>query len=227
MDRLTRNSNSGSRRHQAILFFIATFLLFLASGCATMFSKKEDTITIKTEPPGAEVYLETESLGTTPFTHTFKRNTFEQKRLSLRKEGYKTRELNLGRALDPKALFNLGYILTTGGISSWAIDAATGAMVRYSPDSYYLELELENRAPDSVELKRRVGRAFVLFNHDSLKSDIARGEGEYISAYYALLNSPELYDMFLRRMKEAAAELLSQEDGVDFFKQLEDNLKAH
>jgi hypothetical protein len=208
-------------RYRAIGLWMALFFLFLASGCATLFSRKEDTITIKTEPPGAEVYLGTQSLGTTPFTHTFKRDTFEQKRLSLRKEGYKTRELDLGRTLDPKALFNLGYFLTTAGVSSWATDAMSGAMIRYSPDSYYLDLEPENRPPDTGEQAQRSRRAFVVVNHDPLKRDIARGGGAYLSAYHALLDPPGRQEMFLLRVKESAAELLSQEDGVDFSEALE------
>lgn len=221
-----RNSHPGFGRHGAAIapvapFFILLFFLLLASGCATMFSRKEDAVTIKTEPPGAEVYLGAEPLGTTPLTYTFKRDTFEQKRLTLRKAGYKTREFDLGRTLEPKALFNLGFFLTTAGASSWGTDAATGAMIRYSPDSYFLDLEPENRPSDQAERARRGRTAFVLVNHRRLTSDLARGEGESLSAYYALLGLPERVDAFLIRMREAAPLLLSADDPVDFSEKLE------
>ncbi len=53
---MTRGFRSIGRRMNRFIFFIGIFSLLLSTGCATLFSNKEDTITIKTEPPGAEVY---------------------------------------------------------------------------------------------------------------------------------------------------------------------------
>lgn len=203
-----------------ILSLFSLFFLFLSAGCATLFAERQDTITIKTEPEGAEVYLGVDLLGTTPLIHTFKRSTFEHKNLSIRKEGYKTREMLLSKTLEPVALLNIGFIITWGA-SSWATDATTGAMLKYDPTSYYIDLEPVDRGPEAAEIDRRVRTRFVLFNHYRLKSDIARGEGEYVSAYYTLLKSPEHYDAFLRRLHGAAPALLSQKDGVDFYQSLE------
>ena len=205
-----------------VVFLLSVSFLLLSSGCATLFSQKEDTITIKTEPPGAEVYEGTTPLGTTPLTHTFKRDTFKQIKVNIRKEGFKTGELELRRTLDKTALWNLGYILTTGGITSWGIDATTGAMIEYDPKSYYIDLEPINRAPTLSERGRRNRMAFVLFNHHRLKSDIARGEGEYLSAYYRISDTAEPYRTFLQRIRKEAPALLSKEDGADFYRYLEE-----
>lgn len=203
------------------LLFIAMSVLFLFSGCATLFSKKEDTITIKTEPPGAEVYVGVEPIGTTPLTYTFRRKTFEQKSLNIRKAGYKTKEMQLGRTLDATALFNFGFFLTTSGAPSWGIDALSGAMVQYDPQSYFIDLEPDKREAEPGEEDRRSRRAFVLFNHHRLKSDIARGGGEYLSAYHRMIESPEGYGLFLDRLRQDAADLISREEGVAFYEEME------
>lgn len=96
-----------------------SFILLLLSGCASMMAPISDFVTINTVPQGAEVYLGDELLGKTPVTHVFKRQTFEKKTLSIRKKGYKTRELLLETALESTALLNLGFITTTSGVTSW------------------------------------------------------------------------------------------------------------
>ncbi|MBI3805353.1 MAG: PEGA domain-containing protein [Nitrospirae bacterium] len=206
-----------------LIAFVLLFF-FLFAGCATMFSQREDTVTIKTEPPGAEVYLGVEPLGTTPLTRTFKRSTFEQKNLNIRKEGYKTKELPLMRTVEPVALFNFGFFTTTGGATSWGIDAMTGAMTKYDPNSYYIDLEPEEKRSNLLEDHRRSRAAFVISNHHRFKEEIARGGGAYLSAYYQIRRRPERYDAFLQRLRDAAPALLSQEDGVDFYHALEARL---
>lgn len=201
--------------------FMIPLLILLLSGCATMFSKSSDTIMIKTEPPGAEVYLGADLLGTTPLTYTFKRNTFEQKALNIRKAEYKTKELNLGRTLEPVALFNFGFFLTTGGATSWGIDALTGAMIKYNPSSYFIDLEPIDRKPESSDINQRGRILFVLLNYGSLRDNIARRDGEYLHAYYKALRSPRDYDAFLQTIRAHSAELLSQEDGADLYRYIE------
>lgn len=208
-----------------VTLLLSFFVLLLSTGCATMFAKREDTVTFKTEPPGAEVYLGVDLLGTTPLTYTFRRSTFEQKNLSIRKEGYKTREMLLSKTLEPVALLNIGFI-TTMGASSWATDAVTGAMIRYDPTSYYIDLEPVSGEPKQTEIDRRDRTKFILFNQHRLKSDIAQGEGEYLAAYYNILRRSEPYDTFLQRIQAEAPALLSQKDGVDFQQALERSIEG-
>jgi hypothetical protein len=196
-------------------------LAILLSGCATMFASHSDMITIKTEPPGAEVYRGADLLGATPLTYTFNRNTFEQKKLNIRMKGFKTKELELGHTLEPVALFNFGFFLTTSGATSWGIDVLTGAMIKYDPNSYFIDLEPADGKLDSKEISRRWRALFVLINQDALRDDIARGDGEYLSAYYGALSRAQPYDTFIQSIRKDAAELLAQEDGVELYRFIE------
>ncbi len=205
-------------RRKAVL--IIALLSFL-SGCATMFASKSDTITIKTEPPGAEVYYGAELLGETPVTHSFKRDTFVQKTLQIRKSGYATHELQLQKSIEPVAFFNLGFILTTMGATSWGIDAATGAMIRYEPSSYFVDLVPIESRQNSLDQARDHRMRFVLLNYQPLRGDIANGNGEYLRAYYSLLLTPGPYDDFVTRIQNNSADLLAQKDGVDLLRHLE------
>lgn len=210
-----------------VTLLLSLFVL-LSTGCATMFAKREDTVTIKTEPPGAEVYLGDRPLGTTPLTIPMKRRMPVQ-RLNLRKEGYKTREIELETTVAPVAFLNCAtcpfFILTPFATSSWGTDITTGKMIRYDPTSYYIELESEAKASEAAARARSDRAAFVLYNIQGLKSDIARGEGEYLAAYYRLIDHRESESVFLQRIRDAAPALLSREDAVDLHNDMEDNLK--
>lgn len=133
-------------------------IVILLSGCASMNAPDSDKISINSIPAGAKVYDGANLLGTTPMTHTFKRDTFQKKTLTLRKEGYKSQDLLLGTTLAKEALWNLAFITTTMGVTSWGIDAANGNMVQYHPDSYLIDLEKRGR-PESA----RIRRAFSVF----------------------------------------------------------------
>ena len=124
-------------KNSSIILCIMCSALF--AGCASMFAPNSDNITIKTNPEGADVYYGGNLLGQTPLTYSFKRETFEQKKLNIRKEGYKNQELLLEKTIEKIALFNLGFTTTTFGATSWGIDAATGNAIKYSPDSYLID----------------------------------------------------------------------------------------
>lgn len=207
---------------QAVVFLL---VLFPLSGCATMYAPSSDTITIQSEPPGAKVYEGANLLGSTPLTHTFRRDTFERAKLAIRKEGYKTHEFELGRTLEKVALFNFGFFITTGGATSWGIDALNGNMIRYDPDSYLIDLEPAGSGSDSGKFERRERLRFVLLNDESLLLDLARGDGSYLMAYHRLRNRPGDYDGFLRKIRSESSALLTQEDAISLFRYMESNLR--
>jgi hypothetical protein len=206
---------------RSIVFFIAYVLL---SGCASMLAPNSDNITIKTNPEGADVYYGTHLLGKTPLTYSFHRDTFERKILNIRKKGYKNQELLLEKTLEGKALWNLAFFITTMGVTSWGIDAANGNMIKYSPDSYLIDLERDDnssRQKDHGHLQRL---RFVASNQDNLKKDIAIGDGEYLRAYFASKPSWTAfnnYQDFLSHVSHQAPLLLSLHDPVEFYNCLE------
>ena len=202
-------------------FFPVVFLfsaLLLSSGCATMFSREYDDLTIESNPPGAEVYLGAEHIGTTPFTKRFDRDTFESPQITLRKEGYKPQTVTLQRTLEKTALLNFGFFLTTCGVTSWAIDAASGSMIRYAPDSYLVDLHRLGDEGSASWRRHHLALAFVLTNHPNLMTDISRGRGEYLEAYYHLNFAPvstASYPAFLQAIRKESAELLECTNGLE------------
>jgi hypothetical protein len=148
-----------------VSFFCFAFIL---NGCATMLAPGADTITIKTIPAGAQVYDGATLLGKTPITHSFKRETFEQKTLTLRLPGYKSQELMLQRSLEKKSLWNFVFFLTTCGATSWGIDALNGNMVMYSPDSYLIDMKKNGAGPQNKDGARWDRIRFAVMNRDNL-----------------------------------------------------------
>ena len=63
---------------------LALLVLFTATGCAA-----HRTLTVTSDPPGAEVWLDEELVGVTPLEHEFFH--YGTRRLTLRKEGFGTR----------------------------------------------------------------------------------------------------------------------------------------
>lgn len=199
-------------------------IVFL-TGCASMFAPSFDAIKIHTEPPGAKVYDGVNLIGTTPLTHNFERDVFDRTKLSIRMEGYKTHEFEIGRTLEKTALFNFGFFLTSMGATSWGIDVLTGNMIKYAPDSYLIDLDPAGPDADSGYFERRSRLRFVLINYDSLRSDIGRHSGHYLLAYHRLRNLPGEYDTFLRSIHSESRALLFQKDALALFRYMEVNLR--
>jgi len=199
-------------------------LCMLLSGCATMFAPDNDKITIKTEPAGADVYEGANLIGKTPLTHSFKRVALERKILLIRKEGYTSEELDLRKSLETTALWNIAFVLTTGGVTSWAIDAHSGNMTKYSPDSYLIELGKKGNTISREEHLRLRRIRFVLLNRDSMMKDIAAGDGNYLKTYFEMRPPQQpldTYQAFLKHVSSQAPHLLYQDDPVEFYHELE------
>src|SRR6185295_3808299 len=103
-----------NKKSQLLLVMIGLSL----GGCATMFSKKSDDITIKSDPPGADVYMGLTKICVTPCTFPMERKTFEMPDVSVRKVGYGTVKVDVQKTIETTALYNLGFITTSGGITS-------------------------------------------------------------------------------------------------------------
>jgi hypothetical protein len=157
----------------------AVTALTLLGGCATLFTPATDTISITSDPEGAEVYLDGKLLGKTPLTFVADREVFKQKFLTVKKAGYEPKQQRLRSTLNTASLFNL----TSG--PSWTTDAISGAMFEYSPKSYIILLtpKGEKAQLSDEQMQHRHRMAFVALHFNSLRNEIARGHGEHLDSF--------------------------------------------
>jgi len=128
----------------------ATFLL---AGCATLFSSTSDDIRFESEPSEATVIIDGIERGETPTTVTVGRDAFNDKRVTLQKEGYEDEVFRLRKEFTTVAILNLGNFLF------WGIDALTGAMFKYRPTQYDQELESESMGSLRLDLEESTADA--------------------------------------------------------------------
>lgn len=106
-------------------------LLFMTS-CASIFKGTEQAVTFTSEPSGAEVMVDGQSLGVTPLTVKLKKNKFDT--IMVKLNGYKTMTKPFDKSYDGIALLNIFWDSST-------TDLITGAAYEYSPNSHYFKLE--------------------------------------------------------------------------------------
>lgn len=129
----------------------------LLSGCATVFTGTKDTLRFDTEPRGAELAINGETLCRTP-CQTSVRRTLGGREASLRLDGYEPRVFRLQTDFNYVSLANLNFLF------GWAIDIATGAIIRYDRREYRFELRPEGpwrpatgRGSDTADLRSMDG----------------------------------------------------------------------
>ena len=123
--------------------------MFLMTSCATIFTGTKDTIRFDSNPQGAKIYIDGIEVCKTPCTTQIKR-TLSAKFVQKLDE-YETRVVTLDREFNPVSIINLGSLL------GWAIDAATGSLMKYDRKAYNIELEKGNRtsmlqSPSKIEI---------------------------------------------------------------------------
>lgn len=117
---------------------IVTVALF--ASCATLFTGTTDNVYIQTQPEGAKILVEGLDMGTTPSTIPLKRPGLSDKQVTLRLDGYEDRVFVL------QSEFNAVSILNLFGVIGWGIDIATGAIKKYNPRNYDIELTEKKQA---------------------------------------------------------------------------------
>jgi len=118
----------------AYLALLAT-AIFTFNGCATLFKGSTEAISYSSDPPGAEVYVNGQLMGTTPFQLQMKSN--QTYTIEFRKDGYQNRTVVLNNSVGG------GWIVldVLGGLIPVIIDAATGDW--YSLDQSNVNAALE------------------------------------------------------------------------------------
>lgn len=121
------------RRAIGPVFFLA-LLIFNFMGCAALFNSGGGRVAFSSNPSGAEVLVNGQSLGKTPVTLELDRKTTHQ--ITIRKDG-KERTYMLNKKI------GAGWIVldVLGGLVPIVIDAATGSWYSLSPKEVNAQLE--------------------------------------------------------------------------------------
>lgn len=152
-------------------------------GCATIISGSNQTLTVNTNVPGAQVLLNNVPLGVTPLIVSVKRG--QEGVLSVQAPGYQPFQAPITKKIN--GIFFANILI--GGTFGSTTDYTTGAMYAYEPDTYYVTLQPMGMSPAGMaEWKRREDvRSFVLLNNEALATELAAGRGEYVDALATLL----------------------------------------
>jgi len=113
------------------------------SSCSALFTGTKDDISFKSNPTGATIYKDGIELCKTPCTIKMKRS-FGDTNVELKLDGYETRVFKMDKA------FNIVSVLNLGNLLGWAIDAATGAVMKYDRKEYSFEL-IKNKGISSIQ----------------------------------------------------------------------------
>jgi hypothetical protein len=177
-------------------------LAMVASGCATILDGSNQAVAFDSSPNGARIFVNGAEVGTTPLSMPIKRS--KATIILAKKDGYEDQQLVLQTTTNG----NFWRNFLTGGPIGSTVDYFSDAMIEYSPNRHYISLNripllqsheggfvVERKASTRIEqggirTERQI-RNFILRYHAYLTADISRGQGEYLSSLYAMLQLPE------------------------------------
>jgi hypothetical protein len=90
---------------------------------------------ISSTPGGASIYVGGVKMGETGTGVLLTRPGFDTKTVTLKLAGYRDHSFILQKSLNTASIFNLMNIF------GWGVDALSGAMMKYDPLNYEIELE--------------------------------------------------------------------------------------
>jgi hypothetical protein len=185
-------------------------LAMVASGCATFLNDASQTVTFDSSPNGARIFMNGVEVGITPLSMQVRRS--RNTMILAKKDGYEDQQLALQTT-------TTGKFWANGPIGS-TVDYLSDAMIEYSPNQYYIRLNRmtplqsydggvvadgETRArieQKSMRTEERV-RAYIIRSDQYLRTDLARGHGEYLSGLSSLLRLPANSET-LKRLRSIA-----------------------
>lgn len=167
-------------------YCIALLAPMMAWGCASIIEGRTQPVTFNSEPPGAQVVINGRPMAVTPATISLEKSEYDNATVLFQKDGFQDQQATLNTKVTG---WFWGNILS-GGLLGSATDAISGAMWEYSPDKYFMTLRPMKASSGEMarldyENKMRV---FLLFSHEQLVADLARGGGESLSSLCALLD---------------------------------------
>lgn len=121
------------------------------SGCATMFNGSSANITVRSEEPGAKIYVNEAFVGTGSATVSVPKKGNSSIRVA--KEGCTDQTQAMGKRFDPTSL--LGIFLDWGIFSMLIVDgAATGAISDIEPKNYVVNPSCPNKGPMPASISK-------------------------------------------------------------------------
>lgn len=139
-----------------LLFIISLLILLVTSGCATLLTGTKDTITFDSTPQGAIVYKDGLELCSTPCRVPIRRS-LNRSEIEFKLDGYESRYFTLDKEMNFVSVVNLGNMF------GWAVDVATGSLVKYGRKSYDIDMRLSSltRASGVAEIRIDTRRNIV------------------------------------------------------------------
>lgn len=119
------------------IFSVITLLVLGLTGCATLFGPKTHTLSVKSTPEKAEVYINGERMGATPVVLELD----PQKTYSIeyRKEGYKP----ITKIVKGQVGVKWIVLDILGGVIPVVVDAATGNWYEFDKEIVHSNLDKE------------------------------------------------------------------------------------
>lgn len=116
-----------------------------------MFTGTKDIINFNTNPQGASVYIDGVEICKTPCEMPINRSV-NDKLAEFKLDGYKVSVVKLDKEFNVVSILNIAV----GGLIGWAIDAATGSIMKYSKKSYDVKLDADTSFsqldPNKIEI---------------------------------------------------------------------------
>ena len=163
-------------------FLLALVVIGSISGCASIVSGRDQTLTFNSEPDGATVMVAGRTVGKTPLSVQI--NKGKQQSLTFEKEGYKTYTTQLSTTMDS---WFWGNILI-GGVLGSTTDGMSGAINEFAPDQYFVTLTPNNGHGLSTSKSRKIKELIIAFG-DDIRRELVSGGGESTDAILAVLET--------------------------------------
>lgn len=130
---------------------LLTTLTLVLVGCGTLFNGKTSTISMSSNPVGAEVIVDGDRMGTTPISLDL--SVKEEHRVVFRMDGYDEVTCILNRKV------GTGWVILDilGGVIPIIIDAATGSWYELSENACNVTLPRANQAKISELIQKSYG----------------------------------------------------------------------
>lgn len=112
--------------------YICLLLVFVLTGCATLFGKKNHIVTITSEPANAKVYINGSYRGMSPLTISLEPDS--DINVMVKKKGYQE-----GTAIIQKGIQGVAFLNLLSPIC-WIVDFASGSIYKFKQNEIAVQL---------------------------------------------------------------------------------------